>query len=109
MSTFPDADQLAQIAEKLVRSGLAACVNMMPISSVYEWEGRVRRDGEYLAIFKTTDRNRKTLQKAILEAHPYDTPEIAEISVASINEPYLRWVVDSTMRAGSDSLQGGAA
>ena len=28
--------------------------------------------------------------------HPYDVPEIAEIDIHSINQPYLKWLIEST-------------
>jgi periplasmic divalent cation tolerance protein len=37
------------------------------------------------------------LKKEIKKLHPYDVPEIAEIDITSINKPYLKWVVDSTL------------
>ncbi len=51
---------------------------------------------EYLAIFKTTTKNKTILKKKIKETHPYDVPEIVEIDVTSIDKSYLKWLVEST-------------
>ena len=51
---------------------------------------------EYLAIFKTTTKNKKLLKKKIKETHPYVVPEIAEVDVTSINKSYLNWLIEST-------------
>ena len=51
---------------------------------------------EYLAIFKTTTKNKKLLKQKIKETHPYDVPEIAEVDVTSINKSYLNWLIEST-------------
>lgn len=96
-STFPDRDELESLAEALVRGRIAACVNIMQVSSIYSWDDTMHKDAEYLALFKTAKKNRDALRDAILNAHPYDTPEVAEIDVASVNEPYLKWVLDSVM------------
>ena len=68
----------------------------MKISSVYTWKGKIENQPEYLALFKTTKKQQIVLKKELRKLHPYDTPEIAEISIDSINQSYLKWVVDST-------------
>ena len=96
VSTFPSKQSVTGIANKLVKKKLAACVNMTKISSVYTWKGKVENQSEYLALFKTTKKNQSTLKKELKKIHPYDVPEIAEINVESINQPYMKWLVDST-------------
>ena len=59
--------------------------------------GVLPADSEYLAFFKTTKKNEKTLKSEIKKLHPYDVPEIAEINVNSMNKPYLDWLTDSTI------------
>ncbi|RNJ80283.1 MAG: divalent-cation tolerance protein CutA [Nitrosopumilus sp. B06] len=96
ISTYPDKKSASQAASKLVADRTAACVNITKISSVYSWKGRIENTTEYLALFKTTARNKRLLKKAILETHPYDVPEIVEVDVASVNEPYMQWLAEST-------------
>ena len=96
VSTFPSKQSVMGIANKLVKKKLVACVNMTKISSVYTWKGKVQNQNEYLAFFKTTKKNQSTLKKELKELHPYDVPEVAEINVESINQPYMKWLVDST-------------
>ena len=96
VSTFPSKQSVMGIANELVKKKLAACVNMTKISSVYTWKGKMQNQNEYLAFFKTTKKNQSTLKKELKELHPYDVPEIAEINVESINQPYMKWLVDST-------------
>ena len=96
VSTFPSKQSVMGIANKLVKKKLVACVNMTKISSVYTWKGKVQNQNEYLAFFKTTKKNQSTLKKELKKLHPYDVPEIAEINVESVNQPYMKWLVDST-------------
>jgi periplasmic divalent cation tolerance protein len=96
VSTFPDKTSITKIANQLVKKKLAACVNIMKISSVYSWKGKIENQPEYLALFKTTKKNQLVLKKELRKLHPYDIPEIAEINVDSINQTYLKWLVDST-------------
>jgi len=96
VSTFPSKQSVTSIAKKLVKKKLAACVNITNISSIYAWKGKIENQSEYLALFKTSKKNQSKLKKELQKLHPYDIPEIAEINVDSINQSYLKWLVDST-------------
>jgi len=96
VSTFPSKQSVTSIANQIVKKRLAACVNITPISSIYTWKGKIENQNEYLALFKTTKKNQSVLKKELKKLHPYDVPEIVEINVESINQPYMKWLVDST-------------
>jgi len=96
VSTFPSKQSVTSIANKLVKRRLVACVNITTISSIYTWKGKIENQNEYLALFKTTKKNQSVLKKELKKLHPYDVPEIAEINVESINQSYMKWLVDST-------------
>lgn len=96
ISTYPDKKSIIKISKELVKTKLVACVNITKISSIYAWQGKIENTSEYLAIFKTTNKNKKILKEKINSTHPYDVPEIVEIDVLSINKPYLDWLVNST-------------
>ena len=97
LTTEDNAVLASSLANELLNKRLAACVNITKIDSVYSWKGKIQNDSEYLAFFKTTKKNEKTLKNEIKKLHPYDVPEIAEINVNSMNKPYLDWLVDSTL------------
>ena len=97
ISTFPDKKTITKIANQLVKKKLAACVNITKISSVYSWKGKIENQSEYLALFKTSKKNKSILKKELKKLHPYDVPEIAEINVNSMNKSYLDWLIDSTL------------
>jgi|TARA_B100001105_G_scaffold104596_1_gene83871 periplasmic divalent cation tolerance protein len=96
ISTYPDKKSISKIAKEFVKNKIVACVNISKISSIYSWNDKIENTSEYLAIFKTTLKNKKLLKQKIKETHPYDVPEIAEIDVTSINKSYLKWLVEST-------------
>jgi len=96
ISTYPDKKSISKIAKEFVKNKTVACVNISKISSIYSWKGKVEDVSEYIAIFKTTTKNKKSLKQKIKDTHPYDVPEIAEIDVASINDSYLKWLIEST-------------
>ena len=97
ISTFPDKKTITSIANQLVKQKLTACVNITKISSIYSWKGKIENQSEYLALFKTTKKNLHALKKELEKLHPYDIPETVEINPISINKPYLKWIVDSTV------------
>lgn len=96
VSTYPDQKTVKKTANELVKNRLAACVNISKIYSIYSWKGKVENTSEFLAVFKTTQKNKNSLKKAIKKTHPYEVPEIIEIDVSSINQPYLKWLIEST-------------
>jgi periplasmic divalent cation tolerance protein len=96
ISTYPNKKSIIAIANELVSEQLVACVNITKSSSIYSWEGKIENSSEFIAIFKTTHKNKKALKEKLKKTHPYQVPEIIEIDIASINEPYLKWLMDST-------------
>jgi len=97
VSTYPNKKSITKIANELVQNKIAACVNITKISSIYSWQGKIENASEYIALFKTTQKNKKSLKEKIRASHPYDVPEIAEINITSINKSYLKWLVESTI------------
>ncbi len=96
-STFPSADQAAEVARALVDARLAACVNIVPaVRSIYRWQGDVHDDAEALAIIKTTAEHEGALRARLVELHPYEVPEAIVVPIAGGHAPYLAWVAAQT-------------
>lgn len=90
-TTYGDAATARAEARRLVGARLAACASMVPVTSIYEWEGAMREDGEVMVLFKTSAGAAPALREAVLEGHPYGTPEALTLEAAS-SGPYLEWV-----------------
>ncbi|EPA04425.1 divalent-cation tolerance protein CutA [Candidatus Nitrosarchaeum limnium] len=97
ISTYPNKNSITKIANELVKDKIVACVNITKISSIYSWKEKIENTSEYLAFFKTTQKNKKHLKEKIKSTHPYDVPEIIEIDIISINKSYLQWLIKSTI------------
>ena len=96
LMTAPDRDEASRIAELLVNSRLAACVQILPeVQSVYRWKGEVERNTEILLLAKTTSDKFDELDRAVREIHSYDTPEIVALPVNAASESYLNWLLAS--------------
>ena len=100
--TCEQKQQAAQIAEALVREGLAACVNVLPgIQSVYRWKGAMERAEEVLLLIKTTAERFAALRDRIQELHSYEVPEIIAVPIVSGSEKYLGWL-EAQVSAGEN-------
>jgi len=80
-------------ARRLVDRRLAACVNLVPLTSVYRWEGAVEEGRETLLVVKTAERRLPELERHVRAEHPYDTPELVALEPAHVEPRYLAWLV----------------
>jgi len=94
--TAPDRENGEKIARHLLEKRLASCVNMMPTSSTYWWEGKIEEAEEVLLIVKTTSDKVNDLVKEVKTIHPYQVPEIIALPVVAGYAEYLRWVERET-------------
>jgi periplasmic divalent cation tolerance protein len=83
-----------KISRMVVETRLAACANVSgaAVESVYRWKRKVETAKEFLVLMKTTRRAFPRLQKAILEAHSYDVPEIIALPIVEGETKYLDWI-----------------
>jgi len=97
ISTFANEKSLRDIAyELIVNAQLCACVNYTKVRSLYWWENRLNEEEEFIAFFKTTKKKAKELRNMIEKQHPYDVPELLEISIDKTSKAYLDWLIGST-------------
>ncbi|MHC1581407.1 divalent-cation tolerance protein CutA [Methanopyrus sp.] len=91
-STAGDREEAKRIARRLIEEGLAACVNIWPIESVYEWEGEVEEDEEVALLVKTTAEKAERVVRRIVELHSYDVPAVLVVPVLGGHEEFLEWI-----------------
>jgi periplasmic divalent cation tolerance protein len=98
-STFPHADAAQRVAKKLVESRLAACVNIHgPVTSVFEWEGKLEIGPEFTAFIKTRRAHVERVIAAARPLHPYSVPCFLVLPIDGGNEDYLAWARGQTAR-----------
>ena len=97
LSTFPSEDLAKKVAQGLLERKLCACVNIMKVSSMYSWKGKIEAEHEFLCFFKTTSIKLRQLKGEIKKVHPYEVPEIVELEMKSASSDYLSWMVDATL------------
>ena len=95
LTTVAKADEGEQLANLIVESELAACVQILPpITSIYHWEGKLEKASETLLLIKTTRAAYPALEKFIREHHSYKTPEIISLPIEFVLTDYLDWLTE---------------
>lgn len=85
------------IAREVVSERLAACANIVPgVTSIYEWNGEVRQDDEWLIIMKAPQSRVSFLTDRIVQLHSYECPCVVSWPLADSHEPFCKWVFDQT-------------
>ena len=67
------------LAAALVERGLAACVALTPLRSVYRWQGELQRSEEVQLLIKTHPSRLQELEATVRQLHSYDTPECGRL------------------------------
>jgi len=91
-TTVGTGAEAERLASDVVAAGLAACVQVEgPIVSHFRWEGKTERVEEFRLCFKFLPAQLAALEKHVLAAHPYDTPEWIVVRAEQVGEKYLSW------------------
>jgi periplasmic divalent cation tolerance protein len=105
LCTCPDEAVAVDIARVLVKEGLAACVNRIsPVTSIYQWDGRLCEAPEQLLLIKTTPARYEALEMRLKALHPYEIPEIIALPVVAGSSQYLAWLNAATDRTTANSI-----
>ena len=100
--TAASKKECRKIAQHLVESKLAACVNITPAHRIHLSLGRENRRGqEYQLFIKSTRELFPEIKAAISQLHSYHTPEIICLPIIEGSQNYLQWVGDSVKPAKS--------
>lgn len=98
LTTCNSSELASSIADSLVSSKLAACVNIVKgIESVYQWQGKIEHDKEILLIIKTKKNLFSQVEQAIQERHDYELPEIIAVPIEAGEKNYLNWIKSATL------------
>ncbi len=93
MTTVNSMDTARHIARHLLQQKLVACVNISSqVNSLYQWEGNIVEDSEYILLMKTDMQHLGELESKLLELHPYDVPEFIIIDIENGSTDYLDWI-----------------
>ena len=98
--TTGSMEEARHIAKTLVEMKLAACVNLLPIVSIYRWDG-IQEDNEVAMVIKTTYEQIRNIEKTVKEMHSYTVPCIISFSIDGGSIEYLDWIDDNVLPVGT--------
>lgn len=90
------SDAAPSLARTLVEERLAACVNRLPCTSTYRWNGEIIEDEEVILLAKTTDERYPDLVSRVEAEHPYEVPCIERFDEEDVLPAFSEWITDST-------------
>lgn len=88
-----------KIAKVLVESQLAACVSLVPISSIYTWDEKLHQEQEWQLVIKTEQARFTAITLKVQELHSYEVPEIIALPVVAGSTSYLKWISQQVNRS----------
>ena len=92
ISTCGSLSEARKIGRDLVQRRLAACVNILEVTSCYRWRSKIRTEREYLMLIKTRSEAFARIRRRILTLHSYELPEIVSLKIDDGLKPYLAWI-----------------
>lgn len=95
--TAPDAEWLSRFSTQLVEDRLCAAAHMLPIRTVYRWQGRVHDTTESRVALHTRVSLVPEIVARTNREHPYEVPGVAALPIVDGNPEYVAWILRETM------------
>lgn len=97
ITTCPSDEHAKSLARELVKSKLAACVQIsQAITSVYEWQGELCEEQEFSLQIKCLAQHYSAIEHTLSNLHPYDVPELIAIPITQGLPAYFDWIKETT-------------
>ena len=94
LTTCADQASAEQLARQLLEQRLAACVSLLPVTSLYHWQGELQQEQEVQLVVKTGADQLPRLLEALTRNHSYEVPELLVLE-ASAAGPYGAWLLNA--------------
>lgn len=95
LTTVGDRKEAEELAWALLERKLAACVNVVAVTSIFKWKGELEQQQEHLLVIKTSAAAFERVRDAIKELNSYELPECIQITIEAGSEAYLKWIGES--------------
>jgi periplasmic divalent cation tolerance protein len=96
VTTTDSQAEADRLAEAIVANRLGACVHVLPVTSVYRWDGKVERAAELRLVIKTAADRLAALIEYVEQNHSYDVPQVVATEIVAGTDEYLGWIRDET-------------
>jgi periplasmic divalent cation tolerance protein len=96
VTTIDSESAAQQMARALVQQGLAACVQITRIESVYMWKNELQQSPEWRLVFKTVRERYPEVERHIRQLHSYEVPAIHAIAFDKVSSAYGDWIAENS-------------
>lgn len=108
-TTLPDVETATVLVQALLERRLVACGNLLPMRSMFWWDGKVQGAEEVGVLLKVPAASLDAVFAAVRELHPYEVPCIEEWDVDRVHAPYEKWVLTEARGAKAPAARKAAA
>ncbi|MBX7059448.1 MAG: divalent-cation tolerance protein CutA [Leptospirales bacterium] len=89
--TAINEEELAeQILIDLVSEGFILSGNIIPVKTVFMWEGQIHIDDEFKLLMKAREGYYSDIERYIMDKHPYRSPEIIKVDANFGSEEFRK-------------------
>jgi periplasmic divalent cation tolerance protein len=93
MVTTASKQEAESIAQRLLKERLIACANIIgPVSSFFNWSGKMEKAEEYLVFMKSREDLFEKLAENVTALHSYEVPELLVLPIVDGSKAYLNWL-----------------
>lgn len=96
ITTCSSSEEAETLCSALLDRQLAACIQVLDITSRYVWKGKRETESEKLLLIKTRRALYPDIEATLRTIHPYETPEIIAVPVLAGSASYLAWIDEVT-------------
>ncbi len=90
-STYSDEETAAAAGNSLVEEGLACCVHVQSMRSLYAWNGVLQDETEWLVEARVAQDDLQRAAAHVVAHHPYDVPMVEALPTRIMHEGYAEW------------------
>jgi periplasmic divalent cation tolerance protein len=91
--TTPNKVEAEKIAQSLLKEKLIACANIIcPVTSFFQWGGKVEGAEECLVVMKSRSDLFGELVERVKGLHSYEVPEVLAFPIVEGSGDYLAWM-----------------
>lgn len=90
--TCTDKKEATKIANTLLVKQLVACTHILPVSSSFRWQGKIKSDQEVLLIMDSRQDLFDEVEGEVAKLHSYDTFVLEAVPVKIVSKKAERWL-----------------
>jgi periplasmic divalent cation tolerance protein len=94
--TAPDPHWLAAFVRGLIEDRLVAAAHLLPIRSLYRWQGQLHDERETRAALHTRREHIDAILARTQREHPFEVPGVVVLPITAGGPAYLRWLMEQT-------------